>query len=475
MERLRSSPFDSRHRNRWSILQIVNMGTLISTLDVGIVNVTLPTMSEQFGVSLSQIQWVATAYLLTMVALLPFMGKLSDRLDRRKIYSWGFLLFSVGSACIALSDGLVSILLSRILQGVGATMIMANSQAMVRQLFPDRERGRALGMNAVVISIGTMSGPALGGLMLEVVEWPWLFWINVPIGLCAFVLGLRWFPSTERGQDRSPFDFLGSFLLAAGTCLLMFAAEAGKENGFTTPILYLGAAGLVLFAALWFVQRKIAYGILDRELFGRRKIALGNASSFFINLAQTATLIPIAFYLQGPLGLSPWSVGLLLIVQPLLMGVAAPIAGWVRDRFGAWFPITAGSMLCAASMLFIAALPNVTVVGIALQLALFGIGVGLFHATNNAEIMSDAPDRKISLAGSLLAMVRYLGNIAGIGLATLLVGSMTLGDSLRGGADESMDLRMRMLFGICFLFCLGVAGMGKLRPKDKPATTEIGA
>ncbi|WP_186446232.1 MFS transporter [Paenibacillus cremeus] len=457
--------------HRWKILQIINMGTLISTLDVGIVNVSLPVMADEFGVTLAQVQWVATSYLLTMVALLPFLGKLSDRGDRRKIYSFGFLIFSIGSVCIALSDGIVSLLVYRCLQGLGATMIMANSQAMVRQLFPDRERGRALGINAVVISIGSISGPALGGLLLEIADWPWLFWINVPIGLCAFVLGLRSFPNTKAGTDRSPIDVAGAFLLAAGTCVLMLAAEASKHSQGLSPILVMeGTAGLALLIALGLLQRKISYGILDRELFRHRKILIGSINSFFISLAQTATMLPIVFYLQGQLGYSSWVIGLLLIVQPLMMGITAPYAGWIRDQFGGYFPITIGSLCCSVSMLFISALPSVTIVGIGLQLGIFGIGNGFFHATNNAEIMSAAPDHKVSLTGSLLALVRYLGNIAGIGLATLMVGNLGSSnlDILEGTHGTNVEVRIRMLFVLCFIFCLGVALSGKFRPRDKP-------
>jgi len=448
--------------NRWKILQIINMGTLISTLDVGIVNVSLPVMAEQFGVTLASIQWVATAYLLTMVALLPFLGKISDRTNRRLIYSFGFLIFGVGSACIALSNGFLVILVSRVLQGIGAAMIMANSQAMVRELFPDHERGRALGMNAVVISIGTLSGPALGGLLLEIADWPWLFWINVPIAVSAFVLGYSLFPHTETGHDRSPIDVLGTFLLAGGVCALLYATETSKqpEGGGSAALLF-AVIGLVMLAALWPVERRISYGIIDRELFRRRKIWLGNAHSFFINVSQTATLIPIAFYLQGPLNLSPSATGFLLILQPLLMGITAPAAGWFRDKYGGYFPITLGSLLCAISMLFIVFSPGVSAVAVGLQLGLFGVGLGLFHATNNAEIMSDAPSGKISLAGSLLAMVRYLGNIGGIALAALIVGSM--GTAMQPA--DNIDLQMRLLFGICFLFCIAVTASGKLRPK----------
>lgn len=450
--------------NRWGILQIVNMGTLISTLDVGIVNVSLPVMARQFSVSLAQIQWVATIYLLTMVVLLPFLGKLSDRLERRQVYSYGFLIFGIGSLCIAVSQGFVALLLSRCLQGIGATMIMANSQAIVRQVFPDHERGRALGVNAIVISVGTLSGPALGGLLLEFVDWPWLFWINVPIALVACLLGFRWFPRGKSASSKTPIDFVGSFLLAGGACLLMMAAESvKKESAFSTAALTEGLIGIVLLAALYVQGRRIDYGILDRELFRLRKVWLGNASSFLINLSQTATLIPVTFYLQSQLGYSAWATGALLMLQPLCMGVIAPFAGWFRDKYGGAAPIAAGSIFCAVSMLFVALLPEVTAVGVGLQLAVFGVGIGLFHATNNAEIMSAAPVSKSSLAGSLLAMVRYLGQIAGIGLATLLVGSM----SANGAADGSFGVPIRILFGICFLLCLSITMARRWLPQEK--------
>jgi len=448
--------------NKWRILQIVNMGTLISTLDVGIVNVSLPVMAKQFSVSLAQIQWVSTIYLLTMVALLPFMGKLSDRLERRKVYSYGFLVFGIGSLCIAISHGFVAMLLSRCLQGIGATMIMANSQAMVRDVFPDHERGRALGINAIVVSAGTLAGPALGGLLLKFADWPWLFWVNVPIALVACLLGFRWFPrGKSEGAAKSRFDLIGTLLLSSGACLLMMAAEAMKDEGFFSPIVIVEVTvGILLLVALGLHGRRISYGIIDRELFRVRKVWHGNASSFMINLAQTATLIPVTFYLQSQLGYSAWTTGLLLMIQPLVLGIVAPFAGWFRDKHGGSAPIIAGAALCAASMLPVMLLPHVTVMSICLQLCLFGIGMGLFHATNNAEIMSAAPAEKSSLAGSLLALVRYLGQIGGIGLATVLVGSMGVEN-----VGISYDIPLRILFGICFVCCLVVSISGRLLPK----------
>ena len=447
------------------------MGTLISTLDVGIVNVSLPIMARQFSVTLAQVQWVATAYLLTMVVLLPFFGKISDRMERRKVYSYGFLIFGIGSLCIAMSHNFILLLLSRCLQGVGATMIMANSQAMVRHAFPDHERGKALGYNAIVISAGTLSGPALGGLLLEVMDWTWLFWINVPISLAACWLGFRWFPRGGRAPSKSPFDYVGTLLLGGGVCLLMLAAEGAKDGAYTLSMWVEGGIGILLLCVLAVQAQKIDYGIIDPGLFRHRKVWLGNASSLIVNLAQTATLIPVTFYLQSEIGFSASATGAMLMLQPLIMGIVAPFAGWFRDRYGGNFPINAGAALCSASMLFVMFMPTVSAWSIGLHLAVFGIGTGLFHATNNAEVMSAAPAEKSSLAGSLLALVRYLGQIVGIGLATVLVGTM----GSQAQVQESYGVPIRILFGICCLLCLAVAIAGRYLPKEKPKSPNLTA
>jgi MFS family permease len=244
---------------------------------------------------------------------------------------------------------------------------------------------------------------------------------------------------------------------------MMAAESAKKDSGFSVEAWIEGGVGLLLLIMLWLQGRRIEYGILDRELFRHRKVWLGNASSFLINLAQTATLIPITFYMHGQLGYSAWSTGTLLMLQPLTLGLIAPFAGWFRDKYGGSFPIAAGSLLCAISMLFVVVLPEVTAISIGFQLACFGVGIGLFNATNNAEIMSAAPASKSSLAGSLLALVRYLGQIAGIGLATLLVGSM----GPAAGETHSFGVPIRILFGLCFLFCLSVTMAGRILPKHQ--------
>ncbi|WP_127586437.1 MFS transporter [Paenibacillus koleovorans] len=447
--------------NRWVIMQIVNLGTFMTTLDVGIVNLALPTMAYEFTTTLSYVQWVVTAYLLSMVALLPILGKLSDRLDRRQIYSWGFFVFGIGSLLAAVATSLTTVIIARCVQGIGSAMVMANSQAMVRAIFPDHERGKALGTNTIVMSIGTLSGPAVGGFLMELGGWPLLFWINVPLGVVGLYLGLRMFPQTERSAQ--PLDVFGSLLLALATSLLLYASVVTEQAGFTSTVIWMGTIGLLLIVVLLLYERKLEHGILDRVLYANPYIGIGNLSAFLFYAAQMASLIPITFYMQSVLQLSTQTTGLLLAIQPVFMGVMGPISGWCRDRYGARIPTTIGALLCTFAMLPVMIGNEVSMLDIIAYCSLFGLGTGLFLASNNADIMGNAPAAKASLVGSMLALIRYLGMIVGIALAVLLVGH------LGGVAVDAAELapKVRVLFSICALFALILTGFSLMRPRKR--------
>jgi EmrB/QacA subfamily drug resistance transporter len=450
------------NQKRWRILHIINLGTFMSTLDVGIVNIALPTMAGQFQVSLSQIQWIVTAYLLTMVALLPVMGKISDRFDRGNIYVLGFCLFTLGSLLIAFSQGFWSIIVSRCIQGLGATMIMANSQAMVRKVFTNEERGKALGINAVIISIGTLSGPAIGGIVLEYFNWTILFLINVPFGIVAVILGFLWFPKVENNIHQK-IDVIGAVGLASSISLLLLFSVYVQEYGFTSTVITMLLFGVVILVGLLYFESKIAHGIIDKDLFSNRIISTGNASGFMLHMVQMATLISTTFYMQESLGFSTSKTGIMLALQPIFMGITAPLAGWYRDRFGAFIPLLIGPIMCSLSLIFVLFLSGLSQFGLALHMIFFGVGMGLFQAINSAEIMSATPLAKISSSGSMLALIRYLGMIIGIGLATALVGNI----GMPNYDQEKIVTSITYLFAICFVSCFVVIGLTFLREGKK--------
>jgi MFS family permease len=452
--------------NRWAILQIINLGTFMTTLDVGIVNLALPVMASDNEVTLATVQWVVTIYLLVMAGLLPVLGNVSDRLNRGKIYSAGFLVFALGSLLAALPGGFALLLAARAVQGCGAAMIMANSQAMVRFMFPDKERGKALGINTIVMSAGTLSGPTIGGFMMNVWGWPSLFWTNVPIGLIAAAFGYLWFPETER--SRRPVDFVGSLALAVCVLCLFTAAVFFERTGVPGMAVVPAGAGLLSAGFLAFYERGRPNGVIDPILYRVRPIAVGNLSAFLYYAVQTAAQIPQAFYMRSGLGLPIPVIGLVLAVQPVFLGLLGPLSGWSRDRYGAFWPTSLGSVLCTLSTVPVIAGGAPVTADFIWAGALFGAGGGLFLASNNADIMSAAPGDKSSLVGSMLALIRYLGMIAGIALAVLLVGHLD-GEqgSASGGAAADPVPHLRLLFCLCGLLSLAMLAAALLRPIRK--------
>lgn len=453
---------EQAQQHRWRILQIVNIGTFISTLDIGIVNVALPSMASQFGVPLAHIQWVITAYLLTMIALLPIVGKLSDQTDRRKVYSLGFFIFAVGSLLAALSNSFTLLIISRCIQGVGATLIMANSQAMVRMLFSNQERGKALGNNAIVISIGTLSGPALGGFLLECTGWPLLFAINIPLGIAAAWLGLRYFPKSHANNERVRMDWTGSVAISLAIILLMLASVQFKQKGVTVEGITLFVVGLLLCLLLIPYEYRLEHRIIDKILFTNRTVAIGNLTAFLQHLVQMATMVPIPFYMQEIMGKSLREIGFTLALQAICMGAIAPLGGWFRDRFGAFIPTLLGPLLSGLSVVYLLMSDSVSMTGLILQFCLFGVGMGLFQATNNAEIMTASPENKVSLVGSMLAMIRFLGMVAGTTMAVLFVGNLsTSPDNPALLSNSIMDL-----YAMCLIVSLLAVAVSFCRPRS---------
>lgn len=456
------------HPHRWKLLQVINIGTFMSTMDAGIVNVALPTMGVQFGTSLAETQWVVSSYLLTLVATLPLLGKWSDRNERRRLYGWGFAVFTLGSLLAACSGpfGLLGLVISRVIQGFGAALIMANSQAMVRLLFPDQERGKALGVNAIVISLGTLAGPAIGGLLLQWMSWPVLFLINLPFGIVAVYFAWKAFPVNEPHREGN-MDAIGSLLLAGATCILTAISAELERFGFTSRVMLFITTALLLGLAFIVYERKRmrGQGILDPIMYRNRAILIGNISGFSTHLMQMATLLAVTFYMQFALGYSTGKIGGILALQAVFMGISSPVAGWLRDRMGATLPTIGGPLLCTLSTGWII-WGTIDLVSIAVFLSIFGIGIGAFQATNNAEIMTAAPTTKVSLVGSMLALLRYMGMVAGTALAVIYVGGL---DPSVGSAAPDSASNMRQLFFLCGVLGVFVAGIGLLRPVRRPA------
>lgn len=409
-------------KQKWWILANVSVGVFMATLDGSIANVGLPTIAGTFHVSVGVVQWVVTAYLLTICAMLPIVGKLSDLLGRGRLFNVGFLIFSVGSALCGLSGSVGMLIGMRVLQAVGASLLMANSQGIVATTFGPRERGRAMGITGTMVSLGSLSGPAVGGVLIDRFGWPAIFWVNVPIGLAGFVAGLLLLPERRAGGTREPFDLLGSGLFVVGITTLLYTVSRAETRGWTSPQtlgeLAAAVAVLILFY-LW--ETRTDHPMLDFSLYRIRMFLTGSVAAFLSFVSLFCVNIMMPFFLQNVMHCPPDITGYVMAAYPLTMAVVAPVAGWLSDRIGPYVLTTGGLALNTVGFVSLNLLsPWVSPWAVAAHLAIFGVGHGMFQSPNNASLMGAVPRSRVGLAGGLNALTRNLGMVFGISLSVSL-------------------------------------------------------
>lgn len=407
---------------RWLILANTALGTFMATLDGSIANVALPTIANSFHISLNVVQWVVTAYLLTICALLPVVGKLSDLYGKARLYRYGFLLFSLGSALCSLAQHIGFLIFSRILQAVGASFLMANSQGIVAQTFSERERGRAMGIIGTVVSLGSLTGPSLGGVFIGWFGWPSIFWINIPIGIFGFLAALRVMPREKMQTVKEPFDYWGSLLFMGGMVLLMYTVSKGEVWGWgsSVTLFALGIAAALMIGFYW-RERTFAFPMLDLSLYRIRTFAYGTTAGMLSFVSLFCVNIMMPFYVQHVLQQPPEITGFIMAAFPLTMAVVAPLSGYLSDKIGSKLLTVAGQTINALGFVSLNLLgTQVSVWTVALHLAVFGMGQGMFQSPNNSSIMGSVPRRQLGIAGGMNALVRNVGMVLGISLSTSL-------------------------------------------------------
>jgi EmrB/QacA subfamily drug resistance transporter len=413
---------DSAPSNKWLVLSLVAVGIFMSTLDGSIVNVALPTIMAELGVPLTTVKWVVVIYLLTVSSLLLFFGRLSDMRGRRWVYSRGLAVFSLGSLLCGLSPGATWLIISRALQGVGAAMIMACTPALVVDVFPLEERGRALGMVGTVVAGGLTMGPALGGILLQFFPWRVIFYINVPVGAAAAVATLMLLRGSPEMISQEPIDWPGTILLIVCFPALLTALSRGGEWGYTSP----QTLGLVcVFAVSLFLlivaETRTRYPIVEPSLFAVRlfSVSIAAAVTLFISLFTIAFMMP--FYLVNPAGFPMAKTGGVLVIPFFFLFIGAPIAGTLSDKIGSRLLCTLGLSVMAFSLFSFSRMPASTDIWpVAWRLALAGIGTATFTSPNSAAAMSAVAQQRRGIAAALVATARNLGMVFGVTAAAVI-------------------------------------------------------
>lgn len=416
------------YSRKWRVMAAVAMSIFLATIDGSIVNVALPTLVRQLGANFATVQWVVLAYLLTMATLMLGVGRLADMRGKKPIFVAGFVVFTIGSVLCGLSTSVYWLIAFRVLQAVGAAMTLAIGPAITTEAFPPNERGRALGISGTIVSLGSIAGPAVGGLIINVLDWHWIFFVNLPIGLLGTWMALRFVPDLKPA-GRQRFDFGGAATLLLGMLSFLLALTFGQQAGFGDPLVLGLLAGFAVFLALFIViERRVPQPMVDLRLFNNALFSVSLITGFLTFVTAAGSFLIMPFYLQNVLGYNPSQTGLLMSIVPIMLGVTAPISGSLSDRLGGRTITVIGMAVLVVAHFSISTLSTDTsALGVVLRLLPLGLGMGIFQSPNNSAIMGSVPRERLGIASGFMALTRTLGQTTGSALLGALWAMSVLG------------------------------------------------
>lgn len=404
---------------RLGAIMAIALGVTMAVLDGMIANVALPTIADDLGTSAANSIWIVNAYQLVITMSLLSLASLGDLWSYRKVYLIGLGVFASMSVLCALSDSLITLTIARMLQGLGAAAVMSVNGALTRLIYPRRILARGVAINTLIVAVAAAAGPTVAAGVLAVADWPWLFAINVPIGLLALVIGYRFLPANAGAREQR-FDKL-SALLNAATFGLFFVALTGFAQGHAGWMIGLPLV-LTLVVGWYFVRRQLdqPFPLLPIDLLRIPIFSLSIGTSVCSFAAQMLAMVSIPFYFQKTLGLSAIETGLLMTPWPLATMVMAPIAARLLDRVHAGLLGGIGLAVFAIGLFLLAALPaEATHLRIMLCMLLCGAGFGLFQSPNNHTILTAAPIERSGGASGMLSTARLVGQTTGAALVAL--------------------------------------------------------
>ncbi len=443
----------------WWILLAVGVGTFMSALDSSVVNTVLPVINRSLVSNVSTIEWVVTIYLLVVSGLLLSFGRLGDMRGHKRFYVSGFAVFVLSSALCGLAPTAKALIAFRVLQGVGAAILFANSPAILTKNFPPARRGEVLGLQASMTYLGLTVGPSLGGWLTGRLSWRAVFYMNVPIGLLALGLSQHFIPRDSVEEEHDRFDLAGSALWMSGLGALVLALNQGPAYGWQSrPILGLLGAAALLLGTFLFIERRVKDPMLDLRLFERRQFSAATLSAVLNYICVYSIVFLMPFYLIQGRGFSPARAGLLLTTPSLARAVASPVFGILSDRIGSRRPSMLGMAILAVGLYLLSRLGSQSSLKeIAVALLIAGLGAGMFVSPNTSALMGAAPRHQQGIAAGVMATARNVGMVLGVGLAGALLTTF-----LASGPKNNPAEALFRAVDAGFLLAVGVAALGIL-------------
>ncbi|UCE06055.1 MAG: DHA2 family efflux MFS transporter permease subunit [bacterium] len=403
------------YSRKWFVMSALGMGVFLATIDASIVNVALPTLVTQFTARFEVVQWVVLGYLLTLATLMLSIGRLADIVGKKPIYLAGMFIFTFGSLLCGLSQTVFWLIGFRIFQAVGAAMMISLGTGILTEAFPPQERGKALGIIGVIVSIGIITGPTLGGFLIDLISWHWIFFVNIPVGIIGSFMVIRFLPKVKAIQGQR-FDFWGAASLFISLLSFLLALTLGQKIGFTHPqIVTLFITWAICFVLFLVTELAVKQPMVDLRLFRNQLFNLSLFTGFITFVSTGGIILLMPFYLENVLGYNPHQVGLMLAIVPISAGLISPLSGTLSDRFGTRPVSTFGLFIMLIGYISLLSLSTQTTsLGYILRFFPVGLGIGIFQSPNNSAIMGSAPREKLGIVSSLLSLTRTLGQSSGI-------------------------------------------------------------
>ncbi len=453
---------DSQYQSARWVLVSLSLAALLSSLGTSIANVGLPTLVDAFDATFQQVQWVVLAYLLAITTLIVSAGRLGDLFGRRRMLLVGIVLFAVASALCALAPSLWLLIAARVLQGLGAALMMSLAMALVGESIPKEKTGSAMGILGTVSAIGTALGPSLGGVLIDQGGWPLLFLINAPLGALAWLLALRFLPvdrlSTVEAKPR--FDVVGTLLLTLTLTAyaLAMTLSRGHFGELNLSLLLAAALGLGLFIRS---QVKANSPLIRLSLFRTPALTLGFVMSMLVTTVVMATLVVGPFYLAGALALDASHVGLVMASGPIVAALVGTPAGRIVDGLGAERITLVGLLAMFVGAALLTLLPvSFGIAGYALPLMVLTGGYAMFQAANNTSVMTHLTAQQRGVGAGLLGLSRNLGLITGASLMGMVFALGAGVADITAAAADAIDSGMRLTFGVAAGLIIGALALG---------------
>lgn len=452
------------------VLIVVGFSTFLTAMGGSAINLALPNIGAELGISLDLASWVILAFLLSVTVCLLVAGRTGDLFGHKLIYLAGFSLFGIASLFCGLAQSLWFLVFARVVQGIGGAMTMATGPALLTTSFSGAERGKALGMLATATYTGLTIGPPLSGFLISALSWRWVFYINIPITAVILLFGIMCLPKQSK-IEKAKFDWGGALTLIIGMPFLLLAISRGHAWGWSSwKIVGSALFGVGSLGAFIYTERRFVSPLLNLDLFRTYQFSGSVFSALCNYIALFVQIFLLPFYLIEALVIEPASAGLVLSAQPLVMALVASPSGWLSDRIGSRGLAVTGMMILAGGLVGISTIgPDTGHLVVAIWLGVMGLGTGIFISPNSSAIMGSAPRAQQGVAGGVMAVARNLGMMLGIALATLV---FSMAGGMTGKAWVAVDyhaLRVAFWFaaGVSIVGALASLAKGNQRPKEK--------